>query len=196
MVNYCYCISILREGAKDSVTQGEQRHAFKMPPCVHKVLMTQEGLLLGVSEPQACADKSPREWNQIFRSRHAKIWIHKQNEGIHYVFSFRLCVPLVSSKWYKWTCLQNRNRVTDVGKKTYGYQVGRGWGGINWEIRIDIHTLLYIKFITNKNLLYSTGDSTQYSVMTYVRKESKKRVNICMCITDSLCCTPETKKTL
>ena len=50
---------------------------------------------------------------------------------------------------------------------------GKG-GGINWEIGIDIYTLLYIKLVTNKDLLYSTGNSTQYSVMTYMGKESKK----------------------
>ena len=50
-----------------------------------------------------------------------------------------------------------------------------GWGGgINWEIGIDIYTLLYINYITNKDLLYSTGNSTQCSVMTYMGKESKK----------------------
>ena len=32
-------------------------------------------------------------------------------------------------------------------------------GGMNWETGIDIYTLLYIKYITNKNLLYSTGNS-------------------------------------
>ena len=42
------------------------------------------------------------------------------------------------------------------------------------EIGIDIYTLLYIKLITNKNLLYSTRNSTQYSVMTYMGIESKK----------------------
>ena len=68
----------------------------------------------------------------------------------------------------------------------------KGRGGINWEIGIDIYTLLYIKQITNKYLLCSTGDSTQYSVMAYMVKESKKRVEICICKTDSLCCTPET----
>ena len=47
-------------------------------------------------------------------------------------------------------------------------------GGTNWEIRMDIYTLLSIKYITNKDLLYSTGNSTQYSVMTYIGKESKK----------------------
>ena len=47
-------------------------------------------------------------------------------------------------------------------------------GGISWKIGIDIYTLLYIKQITNKDLLYSTGNSTQYSVMAYMGKESKK----------------------
>ena len=39
---------------------------------------------------------------------------------------------------------------------------------------MDIYTLRYIKWITNKDLLYSTGNSTQYSVMIYTGKESKK----------------------
>ena len=34
---------------------------------------------------------------------------------------------------------------------------GERRGGINWEIGIDIYTLLYIKEITNKNLLCRTG---------------------------------------
>ena len=34
-----------------------------------------------------------------------------------------------------------------------------GWGGINWETGIDIYTLLHIKYITNKDLLNSTGNS-------------------------------------
>ena len=38
---------------------------------------------------------------------------------------------------------------------------------MNWEIGIDICTLLIIciKWITNKNLLYSTENSTQCSVV-------------------------------
>ena len=46
--------------------------------------------------------------------------------------------------------------------------------------------------------MYSTGNSAQYSVMAYMEKESqkkkKKRVDIHKCVTDSLCCTPETNK--
>ena len=55
--------------------------------------------------------------------------------------------------------VQNRNRLTDFENKLMVIK-GEGWGGINWKTEIDIHTLLYIKYITNKNLLYSTGNST------------------------------------
>ena len=46
----------------------------------------------------------------------------------------------------------------------YGYQVGEGGSGKNWEIGMDIYTLLIlpIKYITNENLLNSTGN---YSVL-------------------------------
>ena len=56
-------------------------------------------------------------------------------------------------------------------KQTYGYQGVTG--GINWEIGIDMYTTIYK--IDNKDLLYSTGNSTQYSVMAYMGKESKKK---------------------
>ena len=36
-----------------------------------------------------------------------------------------------------------------------------------------MHTLLYIKKITNKDLLYSPGNYTQYRVITYNEKESE-----------------------
>ena len=29
-----------------------------------------------------------------------------------------------------------------------------GGGGMNWEIGVDIYTLICVKWITNKNLLY------------------------------------------
>ena len=58
-------------------------------------------------------------------------------------------------------------------KQIYGYQRGRR-GGINQEFGINIYALLYIKQIINKDLLYSTGNSTQYTVITYMGKESEK----------------------
>ena len=71
---------------------------------------------------------------------------------------------------YWWQCqlviatMEHRMEVTRV----------RGGGKDKLEIGIDIYTPLYIKEKTNKGLLYSTGNSTQYSVMTCMGKESKK----------------------
>ena len=75
----------------------------------------------------------------------------------------------------------------------------------HWD---DIYTLLYIKQVGNMNLLHSTGNSTQYSVMTNMGTESK-RVDICIRIMymyytlylkymydDSLCNTAEIDTTL
>ena len=39
-------------------------------------------------------------------------------------------------------------------------------GGIVREFGIDLYTLLYLKWITNKDLLYSTENSAQYYVTT------------------------------
>ena len=37
---------------------------------------------------------------------------------------------------------------------------GMGWGrGIDWELGVDMYTLLYLKQIINKDLLYNTGNS-------------------------------------
>ena len=74
----------------------------------------------------------------------------------------------------KWTYSQNRNRVTDIenqNKQTNLWLPGVKGEGINWETGTDIHTQLYIKWKTNKDLLYSTGNSTQYSIMTYMGKQ-------------------------
>ena len=54
---------------------------------------------------------------------------------------------------------------TDIENKHMDTKGGKG-GGMNWEIGIDIYTLLCIKQITNENLLYRTGNSTQCSVVT------------------------------
>ena len=45
---------------------------------------------------------------------------------------------------------------------------------MDWEIGINTYMLLCIKQITNKNLLYSTGNHTQCSVVT-------KRGYMCTC---------------
>ena len=61
-------------------------------------------------------------------------------------------------------------------KQTYGYQRVRDKLR-DWDWRVH---LPYIKQITNKDLLCSTGNSTQYSVKAYMGKESKKEWYIYM----------------
>ena len=39
---------------------------------------------------------------------------------------------------------------------------GRGGGVMNWEIGIDTYTLIYIKWITNKNLLYKNINKIKF----------------------------------
>ena len=54
---------------------------------------------------------------------------------------------------------------------------------INYQLEIN-NTIIYK--ITTRDLLYSIGNSTQYSAITYVGKISEKN----KCITESFCCTP------
>ena len=50
--------------------------------------------------------------------------------------------------------LQDRSRLTDIENKPKMVTKGERWrGGINWESGIDMYTLLYLKQITNKDLL-------------------------------------------
>ena len=51
---------------------------------------------------------------------------------------------------------------------------GEGWReGIVREFGTDMYTLLYLKRITNKDLLYSTGNSAQCYVAAWMGGESE-----------------------
>ena len=61
----------------------------------------------------------------------------------------------------KWT---HRHR-----EQTGGCQGGRGWKGeMDWEFGVSRCKLVYIGWINNKMLLYSTGNYIHYSIMTYM----------------------------
>ena len=77
-------------------------------------------------------------------------------------------------KWYKWTYLQKQKQSLRCRPQTYGCQVGKGREGINEEIGIATYTLLCIKQISNRTYC-STGNLTQYSVMTYMGKKNLKK---------------------
>ena len=53
--------------------------------------------------------------------------------------------------------------------------------GLKWDARRDkleleiiLYTVIYLNYTINKNLLYSTGNSTQYSVIKNMGKEDKR----------------------
>ena len=48
---------------------------------------------------------------------------------------------------------------------------GKGGGGLNWESGISRCKLVYIEWINNKVLLYSTGNYIQYPVINHNGKE-------------------------
>ena len=43
---------------------------------------------------------------------------------------------------------------------------GERGGVIDWEFGTNMYTLLYLKWVTNRDLLYNTGNSAQYYVTT------------------------------
>ena len=65
-------------------------------------------------------------------------------------------------KSYELTYLQKRNRLIDLETEL----MARGKGGIEWESGVDRYTLLYLEWITNKDQLYSTGNSAQCYIKT------------------------------
>ena len=60
----------------------------------------------------------------------------------------------------------NRNRFTDTESKLMVIEGGQE-GERNQEFGVGIDTQLYIKWITNQDLLNSIGNCIQYSVITY-----------------------------
>ena len=81
--------------------------------------------------------------------------------------------------------------------------------GIGREFGMDMYTLLYLKWLTNKALLYSTGNSAQCFVVTQMEEGFGKngsmyiygvpslleRMDPCIYM-ESLHCSPETITTL
>ena len=61
---------------------------------------------------------------------------------------------------------------------------------------MDVYTLLYLKWITYKDLLYSTGNSAQRYVVVRMGAEFKGEWIYVYVWLSSLCCPPETIITL
>ena len=113
-----------------------------------------------------CSDKDrPRDyhtkWSKSVRERQ---WFHLR---------YHSYVESSFFKRYNWTYTK-QTQTNRYQKQIYGSQGNMLWGGLNQKPGMNIHTLLQKRQITNKDLLYSPGNPTQYSVIPYMRKESKK----------------------
>ena len=65
----------------------------------------------------------------------------------------------VESKiWHKWTYLRNRNRLADIENRLVVAKGEGGGEGMEWEFGVSRCKLVYIEWINNKVLLYSTGN--------------------------------------
>ena len=81
------------------------------------------------------------------------------------------------------TCFHSVYPLVCVVKGSWSNKKKRWWFKIKWKMqkRKMICTMLFF-------LLYSTGNSTQYSVMAYMGKESKKEWRyICVCVCVCVC---------
>ena len=73
------------------------------------------------------------------------------------------------------------------------YSCGRK--GIVREFVMDMYTPLYLKWITSKDLLYSTWNSAQCYVEAWMGGEFGGE-RVCVCMAESLHCSPGTVTTL
>ena len=81
-------------------------------------------------------------------------------------------------KWYKGTCLQNRNRLTE--NEFMVARAEENGKGIVRKLGLDMHALLYLKWITSKDLLLSAGNSAQRHVAAWMAGEfGGERIQAC-----------------
>ena len=72
---------------------------------------------------------------------------------------------------------------------------GERGGWVVRDLGKVVYTLLYLKWITSKDLLYSTADSAQRDVQPGW-EGMRGRMHTCVCTAESLHCSPETITTL
>ena len=83
---------------------------------------------------------------------------------------------------------KKRKRLIDLENK---FMVARGKGN-GRELGTDMYTLLYLKGIFNKDLLYSTWNSAQCYLATWMRGSLGENEYMYKCMAESLHCSPET----
>ena len=72
-----------------------------------------------------------------------------------------------SKKQYKRIYVQNGNRLTEMVNKLMVTKGECKWRKISQEYGINRYKVLYIKQISNNDLVYSTGNNIHYSLVNY-----------------------------
>ena len=88
--------------------------------------------------------------------------------------------------------LRKQKETHRLRKRTYGCW----WGGIVRDFGKVMYTLQHLKWITNKDLSYSTWNSVECYVSAFMGGWFEGPMDICICMTESLYCSPETITTL
>ena len=88
---------------------------------------------------------------------------------------------------------QHRPPLRKCKFKTYRHGCqGKDGGRIVREFGMDIYTVLYLKWITSKDLLYSTGNSARCYMAAWMGGEFVGEWIRVSCMAESLCCLAET----
>ena len=106
-----------------------------------------------------------------------------------------LTPPYIHSHCQTFKFLQSRARVLSLENELLVARGEEEGEGIVREFWMDIYTLLYLKWITNKVLLYNIGNSVQCYVAAWMGGVWW-RMDTCICMAESLCYPPETITTL
>ena len=77
----------------------------------------------------------------------------------------------------------------------YGYWEERQGEGIVWEFEIDIYIQLYLKQINDQDLFIQREFCSRFC-NNLIGNIIWKRIDTCICITESFCCTLETNTTM
>ena len=73
-------------------------------------------------------------------------------------------------------------------EQTCGCQGEGGGGGMDWEFGVSGCKQVYIGWINNKVLLFSTGNSIQYPVINRDGKAYEKEyMSVCVCVCVCVC---------
>ena len=139
------------------------------------------------------------EWNNVIcsnmdrpRDYHTKCSEPDMERQVSHDITYMLNPIFKNWKWYKWTYLQNRKRLTDIKDKLMTDYQRRNGRRDKSGAGMNTHTLLVRRYRQPTKTFYiAHGD-----LLNILWYPSWERMNIDICIIESLYCTPETNTTL